>query len=65
MTTAKQGDLIYCDPPYKDTQTILYGARSFSLDFLFQQIQRCKDRGVYVASTAPNALVISFVRSPF
>jgi len=49
MDEAKPGDLIYCDPPYTHTQTILYGAQSFSLDRLFETIARCKKRGVYVA----------------
>ena len=26
MSMAQEGDLIYCDPPYSHTQTILYGA---------------------------------------
>jgi DNA adenine methylase len=46
---AKPGDLIYCDPPYNNSQTILYGAQSFSLERLFEVIERSKGRGVYVA----------------
>lgn len=49
MDRAKQGDLIYCDPPYVDSQTILYGAQAFSLKRLFDKINECKQRGVYVA----------------
>jgi DNA adenine methylase len=49
MSRAKQGDLIYCDPPYSDSQTILYGAQAFSLQRLFDVIADCKARGVYVA----------------
>ena len=49
MATAKRGDLVYCDPPYVDTQAILYGAQSFSLTTLFEVIDRCKSRGVSVA----------------
>jgi len=49
MDMAKEGDLIYCDPPYSHSQTILYGAQSFDLQRLFRVIQRCKNRGVYVA----------------
>ncbi|SRR5579884_975150 len=49
MELAKPGDLIYCDPPYSDTQAILYGAQSFSLTRLLTVIQRCKNRGVFVA----------------
>jgi len=48
MQAAKPGDLIYCDPPYVDTQTILYGAQHFSLKRLFDVIAECKARGVYV-----------------
>jgi DNA adenine methylase len=49
METACRGDLIYCDPPYIFTQSILYGAQSFDLADLFRTIQECKKRGVYVA----------------
>lgn len=49
MSESKPGDLIYCDPPYSDSQAILYGAQSFSLKRLFDSIAECKARGVYVA----------------
>lgn len=48
MSRAKRGDLIYCDPPYSDSQTILYGAQLFSLPRLFETITACKRRGVFV-----------------
>jgi DNA adenine methylase len=48
MNAAAQGDLIYCDPPYTFTQSILYGAHSFELSELFEVIGKCKERGVYV-----------------
>lgn len=48
MQRASRGDVIYCDPPYADSQKILYGAQSFSLIELFTEIKRCKARGVYV-----------------
>jgi len=48
METASPGDLIYCDPPYTFTQSILYGAQSFNLAHLFQTIWECKRRGIYV-----------------
>lgn len=49
MGMAKVGDLIYCDPPYSHSQSILYGAQSFDLQHLFEVIALCKARGVYVA----------------
>ena len=45
----KKGDLVYCDPPYSDTQSILYGAQSFNLEHLLEAIARCKSLGAYVA----------------
>lgn len=49
MAQAQSGDLVYCDPPYVDTQSILYGAQSFRLRELFEVIEQCKTRGVFVA----------------
>jgi len=49
MRMAKKGDLIYCDPPYKHSQAILYGGQGFKLEELFEEIEQCKKRGVYVA----------------
>lgn len=49
MSSAKAGDLIYCDPPYTHSQAILYGAHSFRLKTLFATIAACKSRGVFVA----------------
>ncbi|WP_347505983.1 DNA adenine methylase [Pseudomonas anguilliseptica] len=49
MDRATEGDLIYCDPPYVDSQAILYGAQNFSLTRLLDRIELCKSRGVYVA----------------
>lgn len=46
---AKKGDLIYCDPPYVDSQKILYGAQSFMLDDLYRLIDHASKRGVRVA----------------
>lgn len=48
MKKAKSGDLIYCDPPYGNSQGILYGAQAFNIDELFQQIMECKKNGVRV-----------------
>lgn len=49
IARARAGDVIYCDPPYSYSQAILYGAQRFSLDSLFQSIERAKKRGVFVA----------------
>jgi DNA adenine methylase len=49
MGIAAKGDLLYCDPPYTFTQSILYGAQSFDLTNRFRVIRDCKKRGVYVA----------------
>jgi DNA adenine methylase len=49
MEQAERGDLVYCDPPYVDSQGILYGAQSFDLARLLAVIARCKERGVFVA----------------
>ena len=49
MEQAKPGDLVYCDPPYRHTQTILYGAQTFTLERLLNVIEKCKRRSVYVA----------------
>ncbi len=48
MDQAQAGDLVYCDPPYSQTQSIIYGSQSFSLERLFRAIEKCKERGVYV-----------------
>jgi DNA adenine methylase len=49
MALAKEGDLVYCDPPYIDSQAILYGAQEFSVRRLFRAIADCKGRGARVA----------------
>lgn len=49
MMSAERGDLIYCDPPYRHSQAILYGAQRFSLQALLNTIRACKERGVFVA----------------
>jgi DNA adenine methylase len=49
LDRAREGDLVYCDPPYSYSQAILYGAQMFSLDELFRSIEKAKKRGVFVA----------------
>lgn len=49
MGRAGRDDLVYCDPPYSDSQTILYGAQAFSLERLFESIASCKARGARIA----------------
>lgn len=49
MSRAKEGDLCYLDPPYADSQTIIYGAQAFSLSRLFEVVDKAKRRGVRVA----------------
>jgi DNA adenine methylase len=49
MSQAQHGDLVYCDPPYADTQPILYGAQRFDLARLLEVIADCSGRGVRVA----------------
>jgi DNA adenine methylase len=49
MARARPGDLVYCDPPYSHSQTILYGAQGFSLPALMEAIADAKARGVFVA----------------
>ncbi|MGQ0541407.1 MAG: DNA adenine methylase [Blastocatellia bacterium] len=46
---ARPGDLIYCDPPYSYSQSILYGAQTFDLVQLFELIRQAKGKGIYVA----------------
>lgn len=48
MDMAQEGDLIYCDPPYTHSQSILYGAQSFKIQDLWGKIAECKARNVHV-----------------
>jgi DNA adenine methylase len=45
----KEGDVVYCDPPYVDSQKILYGAQDFQLARLIVEIKKWKERGAFVA----------------
>ena len=49
MASARPGDLVYCDPPYSDSQAILYGAQTFDFANLLRIIHQCKLKGVRVA----------------
>jgi DNA adenine methylase len=49
MERAGDRDIVYCDPPYSDTQSILYGAQEFSLHRLFRAIEGARDRGAFIA----------------
>lgn len=49
MSLAEKGDLIYCDPPYVDSQSILYGAQDFKFEVLLHRIELCKNVGAKVA----------------
>ena len=48
MNKPQTGDVVYCDPPYTHSQSIIYGAQDFNIDTLFEKIAECKKRGVYV-----------------
>jgi DNA adenine methylase len=48
MKMAKEGDLIYCDPPYTHSQSILYGSQTFKIEDLWDAIYDCKQKGVKV-----------------
>lgn len=48
MLKPQKGDVVYCDPPYTHSQTIIYGAQSFNIEQLWTSIKECKERGVYV-----------------
>ncbi len=46
---AGEGDLVYCDPPYVDSQSILYGAQSFKVADMWEEIAKAKARGACIA----------------
>lgn len=49
VAEAGEEDLIYCDPPYVDSQKILYGAQGFSLVAMYDHLRDAKARGAFVA----------------
>jgi len=48
MELSKEGDVVYCDPPYYYSQSILYGAQKFDFERLWDVIEDCKTREVKV-----------------
>lgn len=48
MDRPQDGDVVYCDPPYTHSQSIIYGAQDFDINVLWQKIAECKARGVKV-----------------
>jgi len=48
LESVGDGDLVYCDPPYIDSQPILYGAQEFIFTELIHVIDSCKRRGAKV-----------------
>lgn len=48
MNHPKQGDIVYCDPPYTHSQNIIYGAQDFQIETLWLKIAECKNRGAKV-----------------
>lgn len=45
---AGEGDLIYCDPPYTHSQSILYGAQNFTIESLWDSLREAKNRGARI-----------------
>lgn len=48
MQKPQNGDVVYCDPPYTHSQSIIYGAQDFNINSLWTKIAECKERGAYV-----------------
>lgn len=48
MDKAQKGDVVYCDPPYTHSQSIIYGAQDFDIETLWIKIDECKQRGAKV-----------------
>lgn len=49
MAQAGARDVVYCDPPYVHSQSILYGAQSFRVADLWSAVESAKARGAFVA----------------
>lgn len=48
MRYPQEGDVVYCDPPYTHSQSIIYGAQDFDINILWEMIAACKERGAKV-----------------
>ena len=48
MEYPQQRDVVYCDPPYTHSQSIIYGAQDFEIETLWKKIDECKNRGAKV-----------------
>ena len=48
MKRPQKGDVVYCDPPYTHSQSIIYGAQDFDIDTLWDSIAGCKERDAKV-----------------
>lgn len=48
MNKPQAGDIVYCDPPYTHSQSIIYGAQDFHIERLWEKIADCKNRGAHV-----------------
>lgn len=46
---AGDGDIVYCDPPYFDSQKIIYGAQGFSYEELLDKLIFVKKKGAFIA----------------
>lgn len=55
MCKATERDIVYCDPPYVDSQNILYGSQDFSLADLLYEIACAKERGAKIAMSIDGA----------
>ncbi|MDE7313675.1 MAG: Dam family site-specific DNA-(adenine-N6)-methyltransferase [Eubacterium sp.] len=48
MNHPEHGDVVYCDPPYTHSQSIIYGAQNFNIETLWEKISECKNRGAKI-----------------
>lgn len=48
MDSPGENDVVYCDPPYTHSQSIIYGAQNFDINDLWDKIEGCKNRGAHV-----------------